>query len=226
MNWTDYKFRCSRLGDLMAEARAKKDPLSQTTITYLNEIFITEHTGREKDIMNKYMMKGLIVEEDSISLLTAVTNRFYVKNQKKYENEYVKGTPDIVEDRVVDIKSSWDIWTFGKAEVNKDYYWQLQGYMYLTGLRKASLIFCLVDAPEQLISDELRKLSWKMFMIDPIDPLYVEAEEKLRKNLTFGDIDPQYRIKIFEIDYNEEDIEKLKVRIGECREYLANKTGI
>lgn len=223
MGFENYLFRCSRLGDLMTEARAKKDLLSQTTISYLNEIFITETTGREKDIMNKYMMKGLMAEEDSITLLANVTEKFYIKNKEKFSNAHVCGTPDIIENVVIDIKTSWDLWTFGKAEVTKDYYWQLQGYMWLTGRKKALLYYCLVDAPEQLISDELRKLSWKMFMIDPIDPLYQEAEEKLKKNMIFDDIVPEHRVKCFEIDFNEKDIEKLKSRIEECREYLCNK---
>ena len=219
----NYKFRCSRLGDLMTEPRAKKDILAQTTITYLDEIFIYETTGREKDISNKYMEKGLLVEEDSISLLTQVTKRFYVKNKEKYENEYVKGTPDIVENVIIDIKSSWDLWTFAKAEVSKNYYWQLMGYMWLTGKTESLLYYCLVDAPDKLLQDELRKLSWKMFMIDPIDPLYVEAEEKVKKNMIFDDINPEHKVKKFEVKYNEWDIEALKKRIGECREYLCNK---
>lgn len=223
MNWKHYKFRCSKLGDLMTEPRAKKDILSQTTLTYLNEIFIGEQTGREKDISNKYMMKGLLQEEDSISLLTDVTGKFYIKNAEKFENLYVKGTPDIVDDVIIDIKTSWDIWTFAKAEVSKDYYWQLQGYMWLTGRKKAVLNYCLVNSPDQLIQDELRKLSWKMFMIDPIDPLYLEAEAKTRLNMTFDDIKPEYRVKTFEVDFSEEDIKKLQVRIDDCREYLSRK---
>ena len=223
MSFENYKFRCSRLGDLMTDPRAKKDILAQTTISYLDEIFIYETTGREKDISNKYMEKGLLVEEDSISLLTQVTKRFYVKNKEKYENEYVKGTPDIVENVIIDIKSSWDLWTFAKAEVSKNYYWQLMGYMWLTGRTESLLYYCLVDAPDKLLQDELRKLSWKMFMIDPIDPLYVEAEEKVKKNMIFDDINPEHKVKKFEVKYNEWDIEALKKRIGECREYLCNK---
>ena len=207
----------------MTDPRSKKDILAQTTISYLDEIFIYETTGREKDISNKYMEKGLLVEEDSISILTQVTKRFYVKNKEKYENEYVKGTPDIVENVIIDIKSSWDLWTFAKAEVSKNYYWQLMGYMWLTGRTESLLYYCLVDAPDKLLQDELRKLSWKMFMIDPIDPLYVEAEEKVKKNMIFDDINPEHKVKKFEVKYNEWDIEALKKRIGECREYLCNK---
>ena len=116
--WDNYKFRCSKLGSLMTEPKAKKDLLSVTTKSYLDELYIRETKGREKDIMNKYMMKGLMVEEDSISLVTSVTKKFFIKNQAQFENEWITGMPDLLpkEETVDDIKSSWDIWTFGKAE--------------------------------------------------------------------------------------------------------------
>jgi hypothetical protein len=225
--WDKYKFRCSKLGSLMTEPKAKKDLLSVTTKSYLDDLYIRETKGREKDIMNKYMMKGLMVEEDSISLVTSVTKKFFIKNQERFENEWIAGTPDLVrKDEVIDIKSSWDIWTYGKAEVTKDNYWQMMGYMWLTGLESGSLYYCLVDAPEQLIQDELRKLSWKMMMIDPIDPLYQEAEAKIRKGLVFDDIPDVEKVKVFTVKYNQEDIDKLIERIAHCREYLNQKKGI
>ena len=199
--------------------------LSETVKSYLKDIWIAETFGREKDIMNKYMKKGLLAEEDSISLLTKVTGRFYVKNEEKYENEYVIGTPDIVDaDSIIDIKTSWDIWTFSKAEVTKDNYWQLMGYMWLTGRRRSYLNYCLVDAPYELIQDELRKLSWKMMMIDTQDPLYMEAEKKIEDNMKFGDIPAKIRVKTFSVDYLYNDIESLKKRIDVCREYLQTLT--
>ncbi len=217
------KFRCSKLGSIMTPPKAKKDILSKTCTSYLDELWISLKYGREKDIINKYVQKGIDVEEDSITLYTNVTGRFLVKNEQRFENEYITGTPDIITDRVVDIKSNWDIWTFDKAEMTRDYYWQLMGYMWLTGKKKATLAYCLVDAPEDLIHDELRRLSWRMGMIDTQDPLYVEAEEKVKMNMTFGDIPEEERVKEYHLEYNLDDIEKLKAQIILCLEYLAAK---
>ena len=207
-------------------AEVKDQPhLSETVKTYLKELWIAETYGREKDIMNKYMKKGLLAEEDSITLLTNVLGRFFIKNEERFENEYIKGTPDIIDaESIIDIKTSWDLWTFGKAEVTKNYYWQLMGYMWLTGKKRAYLDYCLVDAPYELIQDELRKLSWKMMMIDTQDPLYLEAEEKIEHAMTFGDIPPNIRVKTFHVDFSYNDIEALKKRIEECRNYLSNLT--
>ena len=147
------KFRCSQLGKIMTPPRAKKDLLSKTATDYLDEIIIAHKYGREKDIMNKYMQKGLMMEDASITLLSEVTEKFYGKNEQFYENEYIQGTPDVVDDVVIDVKTSWDIFTFSSAEVTRPYYWQLMGYMWLTGIHKAKLAYCLVNAPEELITD-------------------------------------------------------------------------
>ena len=217
------KFRCSQLGKIMTPPRAKKDLLSKTATDYLDEIIIAHKYGREKDIMNKYMQKGLMMEDASITLLSEVTEKFYGKNEQFYENEYIQGTPDVVDDVVIDVKTSWDIFTFSSAEVTRPYYWQLMGYMWLTGIHKAKLAYCLVNAPEELITDELRRLSWKMMMIDTQHPLYIEAEEKVRHSMVFDDIPAKERVKVFDVEYDVEDVEKLKEKIDICREYVLER---
>lgn len=277
VDWDNFLFRCSMLGELMTEPREKspmakyndafealatlqdryantankqtktamnmrekilqkqaeivelkkhKDDvhLSATVKTYLKKVYIEQVFGREKDIHTKYMEKGLTCEEDSISLLTRVTGRFYAKNEENIQNEYICGTPDLVEDFVEDIKTSWDIWTFGDCGVTKGNYWQVMGYMWLTGKKQARLNYCLVNSPEQLIQDELRRLSWKMLMIDTLDPLYVEAEEKVRRNMEYNDIPEKLRVKTFLVNFDEDEIEALKTRIQHCREYLKTLT--
>lgn len=207
----------------MTPPRAKKDLLSKTATDYLDEIIIAHKYGREKDIMNKYMQKGLMMEDASITLLSEVTEKFYGKNEQFYENEYIQGTPDVVDDVVIDVKTSWDIFTFSSAEVTRPYYWQLVGYMWLTGIHKAKLAYCLVNAPEELITDELRRLSWKMMMIDTQHPLYIEAEEKVRHNMVFDDIPAKERVKVFDVEFDVEEVEQLKEKIDICREYVLER---
>lgn len=131
----------------MVEPRSKNELLSETTKKYLREVMIYEKYGRKKDISNKYIEKGLAVEEDAITLYSRFTKVFYKKNEKQLKNEQITGTPDLYEgdniesaSLILDIKSSWDIFTFFNSKLdalNKDYYWQLQGYMALTGATKA-----------------------------------------------------------------------------------------
>ncbi len=221
------KFRCSKLGDLMTPPRAKKDILSKTCTDYLDEIFIEQEFGRTKDISSKYIEKGLAVEDDSIALYSDVCGEFFVKNEERRENEYITGTPDIApKGRIIDVKSSWDIFTFSKADLTKSYYWQLMGYMWLWQMPRAELVYCLVNAPEDMIQDELRRLSWKMMMIDTEDPVFQAAEKVLRHNMIFDDIPPEKRVKKFVVDFDEQEIERLKAQSVLAREYLNQKKGL
>ena len=152
----------------MTQPRAKGEELSETCKTYLTEVYVNERFKRRKEISNRYIEKGLAVEEDSITLYSRVKKVPFFKNEQRFSNDYIIGTPDHVGEFVLDIKSSWDIFTFTnttREDLNKNYYWQLQGYMALTGKREARLAYCLVDTPDQLIEDEKRKLAWKMGLI-------------------------------------------------------------
>lgn len=223
MDFSKYKFRCSGLGQLMVNPKNKKELLSVTTKSYLRDIYIKEIYGREKDTTSKYTEKGLYVEEDSLGLMQQYYNRLLIKNKKTYENDYIKGTPDIVIDRVVDAKSSWDIFTFYDADGNnKDYSWQLLGYMCLTEKVEADLAYCLNNAPEHLIVDEKQRQMYKRGLIGQEgNEKFIEMEAEIEKNMTFDDIPENKRIKVFSFNYDPEKITKLYERIEICRDYLS-----
>ena len=223
------KFRASAMSKLMTEARSKSEALSETTKTYLIEKFINEKYGRYKFMSNKYIEKGLAVEEDSITLYSRATKTFFKKNEEHLNNAYLTGTPDCFigesiykAECIIDFKSSWDIFTFFNAQkekVNKDYYWQMQSYMALTGAKESRLVYCLVNTPETIINDEKRKLFWKMGAIDE-NELTDEAGAKMEKEMLFDDIPMKERIYEVVIERNSEDIVKMYDRIDECRKYM------
>jgi hypothetical protein len=225
------KFRCSGLGNLMVEPKLKSETLSETTKTYLREKYIYEKYNRSKFVESKYMTKGTEVEEESLTLLSIVTRKLYNKNEKLLWNDWIAGTPDTYEGdtienaiTIIDIKSSWDIFTFfasKEEKLNKMYYWQLQGYMWLTGAKVAQLAYCLINTPTKLVDDEIRKLSYK-FMSDEELKL---AEENIIKNASYNDLSYEEKIQTITIDRNDDDIEKLKLKIEECRKYISKKYG-
>lgn len=221
MDFNNYKFRCSGLSNLMVNPRNKKDKLSVTTKTYLKEVYISEVFGRLKDVSTKFMEKGIWREEESLDLVSTVRNQLLVKNKETLENDFIKGTPDIVlDDCVLDIKTAWDIFTFGSVDgVIPAYYWQLQGYMALTGKERASLIYTLVDTPLHLISREISRQSFERGFYDGT-PEYIFLEEEIERNLTYSDIDPKLRIKEFEVLRDDAALGSLYNRIAECRHYL------
>ena len=229
-NANTIKFRCSSLGHLMTEARSKSEPISETTKTHLVDVYVSEVYGRQTDIMNKYIEKGNQVEDDSITLFSRVNKTFFRKNEDHLSNDFIKGTPDLFvgekiysATEIIDIKSSWDIFTFFRTktkDVNKMYYWQLMGYMALTGAQKATLAYCLVNTPETLVNDEKRKLHWKMGLIDDNHPSFVEACEKIDKLSYYDDIPMDERILTIQVERNEADIERIYQRVMDCRNWM------
>lgn len=224
-------FRCSSLGHIMTEPRSKSETLSETTKTHLVDKFVSVKYGRETDIHSRYTTKGLMVEEDSITLFSRHTKTFYMKNEETLTNEFISGTPDLYEgedirsaDRIIDVKSSWDIYTFFRAAnngLNKRYFWQLQGYMALTGAKTATLAYCLVNTPEVLITDQKRKLSWSMNLIDAdTDTNYQQACEEINKLSVYDDIPMGERIYQITVERDDEAIERLYERVKACRKWM------
>jgi hypothetical protein len=209
----------------MPKSRSASDPLSQTTKSFLNEIFIKEVFSREKIVSTPAMEKGTTVESDSISLVEKIIGKTLFKNNKQLENDYIIGTPDLIptEDKIVkDIKSSWDLWTFFAVDEKKaksDYYHQMLGYMWLTEVDNAELLYALVNTPEQIMYREWSKLSWNMGD--------EAAEAYVRKNHTFSgnedeslNIPDEFRVKRFAFVKSMADISEAINKIELSRAYL------
>ena len=214
------KIRSSAIGKIMTNPKTKGETLSQTTKTYLQELAIQEIYGIRKEFSSRYTDKGNEVEELSIALCNDVLDLgFIYKNEDHFTNEWITGTPDVNTNEILlDVKSSWDATTFPFFDTelkNKDYLYQLHGYMWLTGKEESLLCYCLIDTPLQIVEDEIRREHWKASLIEESLDLraFVQAKH------TFGHIPKEKRLKTFKITKDDEVIEAIKTRIEECREY-------
>ena len=224
MNANNIKFRCSSLGALMTEARTKSGQLSETCKSELIKVFINEKYGRTKSIQNKYLEKGISQEEESITLYSKFKKNYFVNNKARMSNEFITGEWDILKNEIVtDIKTSWDIFSFFKAKnepLNKDYYFQLHGYMSLTGAKSSTLAYCLVNTPLNLIEQEKKSLWFKMNCPDLEAIEYLTACEEIERLSIYEDIPVNERVFEIEIERNEETIEAINKRVLECREWM------
>jgi hypothetical protein len=221
------KIRSSAIGKIMTNPKTKGESLSQTTKTYLQELAVQEVYGIRKEFSSRYTDKGNEVEELSIALCNDVLGLgFIYKNEEHFSNDWITGTPDVNTNEILlDVKSSWDATTFPFFDTelkNKDYFYQLQGYLWLTNKTEALLCYCLIDTPLQIVEDEIRREHWKASLIEESLDLraFVQAKH------TFGHIPKEKRVKTFRIAKDDEVIEAIKTRIEECREYyneLINK---
>jgi hypothetical protein len=214
------KIRCSSLGKIMTSPKSKGEVLSQTAKTYLKELALEEKFGIRKEFSSRYTDKGNTQEDLAIEMASQVLNLpFALKNTEYFENEFIKGTPDLIlEDEIIDIKCSWDGTTFPWFEdelPNKDYFWQMIGYMWLTGKYKARVVYCLVNTPEDIVQDEIRRTSWKKFEIDVTE----ETENEVRAKHEFSHISENKRVRAFQIELNESNIEQVKEKLLHASEY-------
>jgi len=214
------KVRCSQIGKIMTNPRSKGELFSQTTKTYIQELVLRDKYGIQKEFSSRYTDKGNEVEDKSIELCNNVLDLgFLWKNEDYFENDYITGTPDVNTDTVLlDVKSSWDATTFPFFESelpNKDYFYQLQGYMWLTGKEKSLLCYCLINTPPLIVEDEIRREHWKLHLIDED---LVLREHVLKKH-NFDHIPMEKRIRVYEVEKDEQVIETLKEKIELAREY-------
>ena len=201
MNLKQFKIRASSAGDLATKPRSKDEVLSQTAKSYIEDWIKYQIYGVRKQIKSKYLDKGIQVEDAAISYAAKELGWLFAeKNEEFFEDDFFCGTPDVIlEDKIIDIKSSWDCYTFplfDESIKNNNYKQQLQVYMHLTGKRKAQLVYVLMNTPEELTYE---------------------------KHKDYTDIDSRYRIKVYDIDYKPSDIEFLQEQVIAARKYIESK---
>lgn len=176
--------------------------------------------GRRKDIKSKYLDKGNICEDNSLDFIAEKLGYgMLAKNERNFENDYFTGTPDVIlNDHLIDVKNSWDCFTFPlfDNDVNPAYYAQGQVYMNLTGLKRYKLIYVLSDTPQHLIEKE----AFWYCKDNGYEELDDDIHNKFVEKMTYNKIDDSLKIKVFEFDYDEAYIEKLTGRVNECRDII------
>lgn len=213
----EFKIRCSSIGEIMTDGKTK-GTLGKTAQTYLKTWMLEQVYNRKKQVSTKYMDKGLIMEDENLDFAGMILGVTLEKNQTYFNGDFITGTPDaITDDFLVELKSSWDFSTFPYFETecpNSDYYWQVQGYLHLTGLMSAKLIYVLSDTPLNIINQECKSYCFKTGLsFDDELPDFIQK-------MTYSDILPSDKIRIFDIDRNDEDIQRIIDRVKLCREYI------
>lgn len=248
MSFDNLLFRCSSSSLLMTGAnKAVED--SVTTKTALRKIYKELKYSRKQEFESKHMTKGLAGEENAITVLSRYKKKHFKKNEERINNDFLTGEPDLYlgksiqqADEGFDTKCSWSLWTFPEADEKLDvkYYWQNMCYMMLTGAKKWTTAYCLVNAPEGLITAEKQKVWYAMGCPDDSNAKYIERCISIEKNMIFDmpqflidnrafnldckdwvyDIPLSERVMLFETERDEKAIEALQVRINQCRAYM------
>jgi hypothetical protein len=195
----------------MTEPRTKSEVLSETAKSYIQELFKEKELGIYKDISSRYLDKGIQLEDQAIQFASEVLGwDFVVKNTERFTNDWITGEPDInTDDLLADIKCSWSGNTFPMFDEvlkNKDYYWQLMGYLMLTGKDRAELVYCLMNTPFEIVEDEVRREHWKLHLIEED----LDVREAVQQIHSFDHIPDALRVKRFIIEKDEQAFERIK----------------
>jgi len=174
--------------------------LPETVKTYLQTWVKEQIYGSRSFNGNKATQKGNEMEESAIDYLSAVDGSFYIKNEEYFEDDDIKGTPDIIfGEKIIDTKCPWNEYTMPLFEdklPNSDYFWQMQCYMALTGATEAEVVYVLMNTPEDLLNP------WTDVPND------------------YEMLDSVYRVKRFKVERDNKAIENIRKRVILCREYI------
>lgn len=219
----EFKARCSSLGALYTEPRLKSESVSETLKTYLNDWYLGEVFGVDTSISSKYTDKGLQLEDEAIAAYNTVFGTNYSKNDEYFEDDFITGTPDIIgDDEIIDIKCSFSLSSFPLFESklkNKNYLYQIQGYLRLTGKSKGKIAYVLLDTPEEIIIREAKSIMYKEKLPESFLDILIE---EVRESQTYSHIPIEKRIVIFDIDRDDTIIESMPEKVLKCRGYLEN----
>lgn len=224
-----YNAKIESQKEKISELESDKDKpnLSETTISKLMEIYAYEKSEINRQLTNKYVKKGNMVEHIGVDMLCSLDDELYFKNEERRRNGWIQGECDIDDeekDRTVDHKGSFDYLTFIKVlgkPMDKAYEAQGQGYMWLWERSKHMVFYTLQDTPEEIIVQEERALLYKMGASFEGTEDYINACAEIRRAHNFSWMPEEERIiKFPEFDFNPEWIEELKKRIIAWRQWL------
>ena len=192
-----YRHRASSAGLLLTNGKDELK-LGATMITYLKKWYAEQKSGVREEIRSKYFDKGNMCENDAIDITAERLGLGILeKNQVHFNDSHFQGTPDIyTNELVIDTKCSWDYATFLDAitsPINKDYEAQLNVYMHLLALKKAKLVYVMLDTP---------------------------AEANYGEDVFYSHLPINERFFVFDLEYNPEMIEQMQSKVENCRTFL------
>ena len=212
------------MGQPRTKAAREAGELSQTAKSHCDLWLREQIYHRKYEFKSKQTDKGNLVEASSIDFIADQLGLGILsKNEERFENDYMTGTPDILlPDMVIDAKNSWDWTTLPVFDVeipNKDYPWQGQGYMILTKRDRFLDIYVLSDTPNKLIRKEAYFFARDMGLKDADDKIY----DTFAAKMTYPDVTNALKFRVFEVDKDPKAHELIKAQVKKCRAYIDNQ---
>jgi len=217
------------------ENEGKIEDITGTGIGKLKDIYIKEKW--DKQIINvakdyvPAILNGTLSEHKSLALLSELEGIQYKVHKKLIKNRYLKGILDCYIgksikniDKVTDIKTASSMQSLlsliRDEETKSRYYWQIMGYLAITGASEGEVCHCLVSYSERIINDEINKFLQRTKNLG-FDGDYIEQQiHRIKFNLTFDEIPIEQRIVRFKVERDEDAIKNIYEKVKFCRKWL------
>lgn len=217
------------------EAEKERFVVCKANESTLRKIYSREKYGKciqniSKDYMPQ-MMNGTLSEGESLKLASEVLSIKLRTSKKVVTNEFLKGIMDAYTGRsinkakhVVDIKTAANYETFlDMLDITQEktkYYWQVMGYLSITGAKSGSIIHTCVSYHPDIITQEINKYLLRIRGLNIPKEKVDYRIEKIRNNLTFDNIPKNERIIKITIDRNDDDIQLIHDKVIVFRKFL------
>lgn len=208
--------------DKLITKRDAPPALSKGAKTHIKDIFFGEKFSFQKRFTNKFVQKGNEKETASMhEVVKFLGLPMAVKNEKHFENDYIKGTPDLIFKALnfqIDTKNVFypsGLDSF-ESEADRIYIEQAHGYNWLLGVDHGFVVKVLLNMPEYLLEKE----AWVLLKEAGLNRMTDEFMEEVRELYNFEKLPIEDRIKIFKVTTTKEDIERIKLSCKLGNEYM------
>jgi hypothetical protein len=202
---------------------------------YLLFIYSLKKYGKAAKLISDSLMEpsaanGTLKENYVINLIEAHRGIKLYRNKVRLKNDYLVGVPDAFDDEdweksrfVHEIKTTSNRLKFlnrKRYPITIHRFLQVQGYMALTGKKKAAVHHCLVDYPEPVILYQKDKM-FNYFCPDGIETdRFREEWAIMERKLRFLEMPSSDRIFTCYVERDNRIIDKIYERVQVCRDWL------
>lgn len=177
------------------------------------------------------MVNGTMSEKASLELSKEVLGSKIKVSKGSISNDHLKGIIDGYTGRTVykanhiyEIKTSANYETFlnnaNSEKERSDYYWQVMGYLSITGAKKGTIIHTCVSYHPDIITQEIGRYLAKIRGLNVPSEIVDKQIDRIRNNMTFDDIPKNERVATFTVERNEQEIELIRKKVLSFRVWL------
>jgi hypothetical protein len=173
--------------------------------------------------------KGEVAEPDAIKLLSKIDGVEYQKNEKKFENKFLKGIPDVLlyeGEKIVglkEIKVPIDLISFFErldgGELIRDR-WEVLAYLDILGLKTGELCYMLVDMPEKVKKAKIEEAKLRYTGYGYTDQHIKRLLKNLELSMVYDYIPENGRVVRFEISRQGYFTTQMHKRVKQVRERM------